>query len=132
MPHISDADAEVIFEYTGEGCAVPKDVTIVRFHPSVIEVENEAFQRCYNLKEVILHEGLQKIGWRAFQFCSSLSSITLPSTITDIGNYAFSFCRNLRDVILNEGLQKIGWLAFGNCTPLESITFPSTVIEVDC
>ena len=28
------------FEYTGKGCVVPKDdVTIVRFHLSVVEVE---------------------------------------------------------------------------------------------
>ena len=31
--------AEVVFEYTGKGCAVPKDVTSARFHPSVVKVE---------------------------------------------------------------------------------------------
>ena len=32
------------FEYTGKGCVVPKDVTSVQFHPSVVEVENAAFR----------------------------------------------------------------------------------------
>ena len=44
MSNNNDASAEVIFEYTGEGCVVPKYVTSVRFHPSVVEVENEAFK----------------------------------------------------------------------------------------
>jgi hypothetical protein len=32
------------FEYTGKGCAVPKHVKNVQFHPSVVEVENAAFR----------------------------------------------------------------------------------------
>ena len=52
--------------YTGEGCVVPKCVTIVRFHPSVIEVEYEAFGSCSGLKEVVFNDGLQKIGQATF------------------------------------------------------------------
>ena len=122
--------AEVIFEYMGEGCAVPKDVTIVRFHPSVVEVEEEVFQYCNKLKEVIFNDGLQKIGYNAFWSCKLLSSITLPSTVTEIGSYAFYGCRNLREATLNWGLQKIGESAFQDCTSLSFITFPSTVIEI--
>ena len=129
MLNNNDADVEV-FEYT-EGCrVVPKDVTIVRFHPSVVEVENEAFQGCNKLKKVILNDGLQKIWHGSFCNCASLSSITLPSTVTEIGNGAFTFCYNLREVVLNDGLQKIWMSAFFECTSLSSITLPSSVIEI--
>ena len=67
---------DVVFEYTGDGCSVPKDVTSVRFN-----------------------KGLQKIGEEAFYWCISLESITLPSTLTEIGAGAFGGCRNLRAVI---------------------------------
>ena len=112
MESKSDVSAEVVFEYTGEGCSVPKDVTIVRFHPSVVEVEYNAFRDCKQLREVVFNEGLQKIGDDAFHCCTSLSSITFPSTVTEIGGYAFSNCSNLRVVALHEGLQKIGNDAF--------------------
>jgi len=51
--------SEVVFEYTGtEGEGdVPKDVTIVRFHPSVTEVDDHLFKNCEQLKEVVLNEG---------------------------------------------------------------------------
>ena len=62
MESKSDVSAEVVFEYTGKGCVVPKDVTIVRFHLSVIEVEDGAFRDCKQLREVIFNDGLQKIG----------------------------------------------------------------------
>ena len=122
--------AEVEFEYTGKGYSVPKDVTIVRFHPSVIEVRQYAFYDCKQLREVIFNDGLQKIGWNAFRNCTSLSSIALPSTVTEIGEYAFSFCNKLRDVTFNDGLQKIGAWSLGNCTLLSSIVLPSTLTEI--
>ena len=68
------------FEYMG-GCVVPKDVTSVRFHPSVIEIGNGAFQDCSELREVVFNDGLQKIDDRAFCYCTSLSSITFPTTV---------------------------------------------------
>ena len=121
---------EGVFEYTGEGCVVPKNVTIVRFHSSVVvEVDSEAFRCCKQLSEVVFSDGLQKIGDYAFYNCTSLSSIVLPSTVTEIDSRAFRGCSNLMEVQLNEGLEKIGWNAFPGCS-LSTITFPSTVTEV--
>ena len=57
-----DVSAEVVFEYTGKGCSVPKNVTIVRFHPSVVYVDSESFRNCEQLREVVLNEKLQKFG----------------------------------------------------------------------
>ena len=131
MSNNSDADAEAVFEYTGEGCVVPKDVTIVRFHPCVVEVENLAFSDCKQLREVIFNDGLQKIGWNAFCGCTSLSSITLPSTVIEVENRAFKNCSQLREVLFNEGLKKIGYAAFYECRSLSSIIIlPSTVTEI--
>ena len=124
------------FEYTGTGCVVPKDVTSVRFQPSVVEVEDWAFRNCKQLRvvmfnnEVVLNEGLQKIGLDAFHGCKSLESITLPSTVTEIERGAFYNCINLRKVIFNDGLKKIGRAAFYNCTSLSSIILPSTATEI--
>ena len=119
----------VEYEYTGRDHHVPNNVTHVRIHPSVTEIENYAFHHRGSLKEVVLNEGLSVIGYHAFSYCYSLQSITLPSTITKIGTYAFNLCSSLSEVMLNEGLQKIGAHAFHDCTALQSITIPSTVIE---
>ena len=112
------ASTEVVFEYTGKGCSVPNDVTIVRFHPSVVEVEDYAFHDCEQLREVVFNDGLKKIGKLAFYSCTSLESITLPSTVIAIGGNTFNSCRQLREVILNEGLEKLGHAAFYCCASL--------------
>jgi len=121
---------KVLFEYTGNGQVVPKDVVRVQFHPSVIKVDDKAFHKCSKLREVILNEGLQYIGQDAFEECTSLTSITLPSTLTEIGMASFYECKKLKTICLNENLMWMGGYSFCRCTSLESITLPSTVMDI--
>jgi len=46
----NEASADIEFEYTGNGQIVPKDVVSVRFHLSVIVIDEKAFQNCNKLK----------------------------------------------------------------------------------
>ena len=125
-----ESAADVVFEYTGDGCSVPKDITSVRFNDGLQRISSCAFKGCSNLREVTLNDGLKKIGEQAFCNCTSLDNIAFPSTVTDIDHGAFSSCHNLREVTFNDGLQKIGTSAFFSCTSLESIKLPSTVTEI--
>jgi len=120
---------DVEFEYTGNDESIPDDVTHVRFHPSVVEIQDKAFH-CYELKEVVLNEGLKKIGKSVFSYCKLLESIELPSTVVEIEEGAFYNCRSLEMVVLNDGLTKIGKRAFSGCESLGSVTLPSTVEEI--
>jgi len=125
----SNTSSNDVFEYMGKGQTVPEDVVSVLFHSSVVEVENDAFRNCKQLKSAVLNDGLKKIG-RAFLGCSSLQSIKLPSTVIEIGERAFAKCSSLSEVLLNEGLKQIGYGAFASCTTLGRITIPSTVFKV--
>ena len=125
----SNTSDDEVFEYTGNGQHVPKDVVSVRFHPSVNEADDMAFYNCSNLREVVLNEGLQTIGRNAFMLCRSLERITFPSTVTEVNEMAFYDCSSLREVVLNEGLQKIREKAFRGCESLQSITIPTTVTD---
>ena len=126
-------------EYTGGNQNVPKDVTHVRFHSSVVEVGDyhtgynfqgyTQFSSCKSLEEVVLNEGLQKIGPFAFNGCS-LPCINLPSTVTEIGDSAFLGCDSLRNIVFNNGLKKIGVYAFRYCRSLQSIILPSTLVQI--
>ena len=116
--------------YVGKGQIVSKDVVRVRFHHSVAVVEKEAFKDCKQLKEVVLNDGLQKIGEEAFRGCNNLLRINL-STVTEIDSRAFYECNNLKKIILSEGLKKIASRSFYDCRSLESITLPSTITEIE-
>ena len=62
-----------------------------------------------------------KIGDYAFFGCSGLTSLTLPSGVTEIGDYAFSGCSGLTSLTLPSGVTKIGGYAFSGCSGLTSI-----------
>ncbi|KAL7526702.1 hypothetical protein ACHAXR_001607 [Thalassiosira sp. AJA248-18] len=119
-----------VFEYTSVEGSVPKNVTRVIFSTTVTEVGDNAFDGCTKLKEVVLNEGLQKIGRAAFLGCKSLERIKFPSTLTEVGFCAFDGCKKMKEVVINEGLRKIGRAAFLECKSLKRIEFPSTLTEV--
>ena len=123
-----DRDDRIEFEYAGQPF-IPKDVTHVRFHSSIVTISSIPFKECDRLTEVVFNEGLLMICDKAFLYCSALESITFPSTLTEIGMGSFSSCSSLKDITLNEGLKKIGTKAFHHCSSLQSITLPSTLID---
>ena len=55
------------------------------------------------------------IGSLAFNECSGLTSVTIPSSVTSIGWYAFNGCSNLTSVTIPNSVTSIGDGAFWGC-----------------
>ena len=53
-----------------------------------------------NIKKTVIKRGVTSIGARAFEDCTSLTSITIPSSVTIIGDYAFECCTSLTSITL--------------------------------
>jgi hypothetical protein len=122
-----DSDDEP-FLYIGQSMnEIPLEVTHVRVDLSVKEIGENAFYDCNQLRNVELCDGLERIDCGAFEGCTLLERIIIPSTVKVIGVTAFNDCRQLRNVELSEGLERIHWEAFQGCTSLERINIPSTV-----
>lgn len=68
--------------------------------------------------EVVIPEGVTRIGWYAFLGCSSLTSVVIPEGVTKIGDRAFYNCNSLMSVVIPESVTKIGDLAFAECPVL--------------
>ncbi|WP_461248441.1 leucine-rich repeat domain-containing protein, partial [Treponema sp. R6D11] len=63
-------------------------------------------------------------------YCTSLTSVTIPSSVTSIGKCAFSVCTSLTSVTIPDSVISIGDGAFFGCTSLTSITIPSRVTSI--
>ena len=107
----------------------PKDVKILHIPPSV--------QAIYDLEPVI--ESLEKITGMQnvreikkglFQEFTSLTSVTLPDSLTIIPEEAFQSCRSLASIIIPDSVRGIGHRAFRDCTSLASITIPDSVTYI--
>ncbi len=80
-----------------------------------------AFEGCSGLTSLTLPSGLTEIGSCTFRGCSGLTSLTLPSGVTKIGYYAFEGCSGLTSLTLPSGVTEIGYSAFEGCSGLTSI-----------
>ncbi|EAY07900.1 surface antigen BspA-like [Trichomonas vaginalis G3] len=73
----------------------------------VQHIEDSAFISCAHLESIMLPENsLTSIGVSAFQGCTSLKQITIPSSIQSIGSNAFLDCPQLKCGVLIQGTSK--------------------------
>lgn len=76
--------------------------------PSIIDglevsgIDESAFDG-YSLKSVIISEGVESLDWFAFRNCASLSSITIPNSVTSIGYSAFDGTAKGLTIYCHEG-----------------------------
>lgn len=83
------------------------------------------------LKKVVIGEGVESIGEKAFLGCSALTSLTIPNTVTGIGESAFQSCSSLPSVTIPDGVTSIGFRAFSGCSALTSVSIPGSVKTID-
>ena len=93
-------------------------------------IGNQAFDGCSSLTSLTLPSSVTSIGSSAFSGCSGLTSLTLPSSVTKIGWYAFRGCSGLTSLSLPSSVTEIGWYAFYGCSGLTSLTLPSSVSSI--
>lgn len=90
------------------------------------ELPSELFAECQSLEEVILPDGVEKIGRRAFYKCVSLEELHFPVALREIGMEAF-YQTSLRELELPDGLEVIGDSAFLKCNQLRYVRLPESV-----
>ena len=86
-------------------------------------IASYAFSGCSSLTSVTIPNSVTSIESHAFQGCSSLTSITIPNSVTSIGTYAFMYCSSLNSVTIGEGITDIEDDAFYECSSITSVVW---------
>jgi len=84
-----------------------------------------------NGTQITLKDGTLGIAGQAFDYCSQLTSINIPSSVTNIGDRAFECCTGLTSIIIPNGVTNIGDMAFYGCSKLNNITIPNSVTTIE-
>lgn len=124
---------------------------------SVKSLDSYAFSECSNLKSIKLPAKLTRIHGNAFNGCSSLTFLSIPSSVilnqkdegmfygcskleniefepenksTMLPDWCFYALKSLKKVVLPTEIQEIGAEAFAMCESLETITIPNSVTKI--
>ena len=89
-----------------------------------------AFFFCSSLSEIVIPSSVTSIGDSAFYGCSSLSEIVIPSSVTSIGKGAFVRCDSLSEIVIPSSVTSIGDSTFSYCHSLSEIVIPSSVTSI--
>ena len=111
--------------YTAGSIVIPATVNNNGRTYTVTRIGERAFERCTDLKSVIIPNTVTWIEGHAFSNCNKLSHINIPETVTGIGYRAFSGCSSLLSLNVHKNVSYIGIGAFGACSGLVSITVDS-------
>jgi hypothetical protein len=131
-----------ITRYTGSGGAVtvPGSVSWMETDSegNIVNVQNytvtaikSAFSGWESLTSITIPNTVTTIEEWAFRGCTGLTSVTIPNSVTTIGEYAFSGCAGLTSVSIGNSVTAIGGYAFFRCTGLTSVTIPNSVTTIE-
>ena len=100
----------------------------IEFWGSIIPVE--AFYDCTSLTSITIPDSVTTIEEWALGHCDSLTSITIPDSVTTIGEGVFAFCDSLTSITIPDNVTTIGECAFYYCYSLTSVTIPDSVTTI--
>ena len=115
-----------ICDYAFENCPNLQSIVIPN---TVTSIGREAFDQSTSLKQVTLGNAVETIGSHAF-YGTSITSITLPSSVTSIEDDAFGYCKKLIEITIPGSVSTIGNYAFGNCEQLSKATIEEGVKSI--
>ncbi len=113
---------------TIKSIVINEGITSVHGGPTIHS--SGAFASCTTLLSVTLPSTLKTIGSHAFDGCSSISKITIPSSVTTIARGAFKGCTGLRSIEIPDSVTVIENDAFSGCSALQKVKLSENMTSI--
>ena len=107
------------------------DIQEIIIEEGVTRIGDRAFHSCFSLEKITLPDSLTSIGDWALCDCEAIRSIQIPDSVEDIGRGAFASCECLREIKLPQGMTTVKEETFGGCSSLTEITIPDGVTAIE-
>jgi hypothetical protein len=123
----SDSTAKLSFGNCAEGfVTIPSKVRIGGKAYTVTSIGSSAFEDCTDLTGVRIPSNVTIIQYSAFSGCTGLTSVSIPSSVTCIEGSAFRGS-GLTSLEIPESVDTIGHSAFSDCESLTDVKLSSNL-----
>lgn len=99
-------------------------------YPAVASSGIRLYVNGVEVTSVTVPSTLTQIGFSAFRKCIGLTSITIPSSITTIKKGAFTGCSGLTQITVPSSVVSIEDAVFNGCKSLTELTIPDSVLTI--
>lgn len=103
---------------------------VITFDGEVTKIGDDAFYGC-ELTSILIPSSVTELGLDAFRYCEYLETINIPNSVTTIGICAFYHCINLKSITIGNSVTNIDAFAFWDCTNLISIIIPNSIVSME-
>ena len=105
-------------------------LTTLNIGDGVKKIPNYLAYNQNSLTSISIPTSVTTIGYSAFEGCSGLTSVAISASVTSIGNSAFEGCSGLTSVTIPDSVTSIGDWAFEGCSGLTSVIIGSSVTSI--
>ena len=123
--NLSSTDLTSIGDYAFSNCPIITDDFYVSNWNSIYNLGEGAFENT-KLSSIVIPSSVTEIADNLFNGCSNLSSVTMHDNITRIGDNAFEYCDALKNISIPNSVREISYYAFGH-SGLTSIELPAGI-----
>lgn len=130
LPDMTAEVAQVNKSYNHDALSIPEHVTYMGRAFQIVKIREYAFSGCDSLTSVTIPGSVTEIGNSAFSSCNNLTSVAIPNSVTEIGSSAFGRCKKLTSITISSNITEIKSGTFWGCESLTSITIPNNVTKI--
>lgn len=120
--------AVVLDKYFGEETEVITVPSVIDGLP-VVSIGEKCFNELENVRQFILPDTLEHIGYRAFYGCSSLCSLNLPDSLISTDGWCFAHT-GLTSFIAPPQFESLGYGSFYSCSDLSEVVLTAAVDSI--
>ena len=101
--------------YTQKEIVIPASITWEGKKYPVTELRVKCFSNCSSLTSITIPSSVTSLGDRCFDGCNSLTAVTIPSSVTSLGEGCFSGCSSLTSINIPSSVTSLGGACFSGC-----------------
>ena len=97
----------------------------------ITKIGDYAFDGGTGLKSFQIAHTVKEIGIFSFMLCNGLDKVIIPSTVETVNIGAFSSCNFLKKVTIKDGVKSLKDSIFYNCISLTNISIPESITSLE-